>query len=578
MRVTVLAAFIGLLPAAVAGDGGLHVAFTSPDRSPGRARVVLASADGSAVVTLPSMAGDDFAPSWSPDGSRIAFVHREPRPHALEIYVANADGSGRQRLTFDSGGGRVSNVGPEWSPDGAWIAYRKGVSVASDELWLVRPDGSEQRRLTADGGGKTEPVWSPDSKRLAYVRSIARAEIYVVEVASGAAHTITPPLSWDTWPDWSPDGSRLAFSGDGYPTVARADGSGRARISRTRGDAPDWSPDGRLVAFAATRLFPELSNRFGPARRTDVFVVGADGSGERRLTGPLAEAFAVGLEGSAPTWWPDGSRLFFDSARPGDGGPTTYVMNADGSCEGRFAAVRVTEPAWPLGAAPSLPRRQCVELRVSVTAAPDALALRRPLAVTLRVENDGNQVASGLRLIAETTAPATVSGDSSCSRTRALVCALDPLLPGASQPVTLAISSAKPGFARLRVRVSADQAESDPSSNRVAVATQVLPCEVLGTERGDTLRGGRGRDRMCGRLGPDRIRGGAGDDYLDGGAGNDLVAGGGGSDTLLGRGERDVILARDGERDWIDCGRDRDTVVADRRDRILGGCERVLRR
>jgi Ca2+-binding RTX toxin-like protein len=129
-------------------------------------------------------------------------------------------------------------------------------------------------------------------------------------------------------------------------------------------------------------------------------------------------------------------------------------------------------------------------------------------------------------------------------------------------------SSAKAGLVRLQVRVSAAQVDADPSSNRATFAIPLSRCETVGSERGEMLRGGRGRDRLCGLLGADRIEGGAGDDYLDGGAGNDLLDGGPGQDTLLGRGERDRILAHDGERDWIDCGQANDTVIVDRHDRI----------
>jgi Ca2+-binding RTX toxin-like protein len=110
---------------------------------------------------------------------------------------------------------------------------------------------------------------------------------------------------------------------------------------------------------------------------------------------------------------------------------------------------------------------------------------------------------------------------------------------------------------------------------------------LLGTARAEVLRGfagddllvgRRGRDRLFAGPGADRLRGGGGRDVLLGGAGRDRLDGGPGADLLAGGPGADVIVARDGTRDRIFCGPGRDRVVADRRDRIAPGCERVTRR
>jgi PKD repeat protein len=85
----------------------------------------------------------------------------------------------------------------------------------------------------------------------------------------------------------------------------------------------------------------------------------------------------------------------------------------------------------------------------------------------------------------------------------------------------------------------------------------------------DTVNGGSGADRVFGDPADDRLNGGPGDDRLDGGTGTDRIFGGPGNDR---------IQARDGRADVIDCGGGRDSVVADRKDRIRGGCEKVTRR
>jgi glucose/arabinose dehydrogenase len=99
---------------------------------------------------------------------------------------------------------------------------------------------------------------------------------------------------------------------------------------------------------------------------------------------------------------------------------------------------------------------------------------------------------------------------------------------------------------------------------------------LRGAAGADVLMGGDGRDRLVGGAGADRLLGASGRDRLDGGAGNDSLNGGRGPDVVAGGKGNDRIDARNRRRDRIDCGRGRDTVLADRFDR-LRNCERVRR-
>ena len=102
--------------------------------------------------------------------------------------------------------------------------------------------------------------------------------------------------------------------------------------------------------------------------------------------------------------------------------------------------------------------------------------------------------------------------------------------------------------------------------------------DCLYGDRGkDRLDGGANRDRVFGNSGNDRVAGGSGNDRVGGNSGNDRVSGGRGHDVVTGGAGNDVISVRDGRRDRVNCGRGRDRVRADRRDR-LRGCERVRRR
>lgn len=110
--------------------------------------------------------------------------------------------------------------------------------------------------------------------------------------------------------------------------------------------------------------------------------------------------------------------------------------------------------------------------------------------------------------------------------------------------------------------------------------TVILPVGTTktGSPSGDTMRGAGGHDTFRGLGGADRLYGGSGNDRLFGGAGNDRLFGGAGRDLLDAGPGNDTIAARDKTVDTIRCGKGRDTVVADRKDKVSRDCEVVRRR
>jgi Tol biopolymer transport system component len=97
-----------------------------------------------------------------------------------------------------------------------------------------------------------------------------------------------------------------------------------------------------------------------------------------------------------------------------------------------------------------------------------------------------------------------------------------------------------------------------------------------GVNDNDRLIGGKGDDALFGGPGSDRLVGGSGADYLSGGSGHDRLVGGPGRNRIEAGGGSDSVNSANGVRELVDCGFGRDTVTADRRDR-LSGCERVKR-
>ena len=585
------ASVLVLAPVAGAGDEGAGILFSAA--RPGNGHIVLVRPDGTALSDLTSNEAGSYETdsrmySWSPDGSRIVFSSHRDGPSSEEIYVMNADGSGQRRLTFHSGHDSIFDIQPAWSPDGRTIAFVHDRNQ-SDSIWLMNPDGSQQHELANIGAIVRRLVWSPDSTRLLYdINNAPPNRIEVVD-QTGARRSLTPPGRTDYDAVWSPDGRSIAVTswplgGTSHIDIVDATDGTRRTVSSVPGADPAWSPDGREIAFIGVRRFPEYTTRYGIPERRDLYVVGADGRGERRLTGPLDED-ELGREsgGFAPSWWPDGSRLFLHSGEGVGVASTTYVVNADGSCEQRFGPAqepRLLFPAWRPGSTGLPPPARCADLRLGGEGPGDAVGLNAPARLHLTVANDGNLVATGIRLEITSSRDALVNVDPrvDCVGTGPTACMLPPIPPQRSTTIDLDVSSARPGRLETRFVVTNDQPDDSLFLNRLELAELVLPCVTVGTKGADDLEGTQRRDSICGRGGADRIDARAGNDFVDAGSGDDTVIGGPGRDVITAGAGRDVILVRDGRRDTVTCGSERDVVVADRLDRIDSTCEKVFRR
>jgi Tol biopolymer transport system component len=305
-----------------------------------------------------------FDPTWSPDGRKIAYVGDG------KIYVMNADGSGKRRLTptRNAAPGNRPDSRPAWSPDGRKIAFETlrhaGRFACSDghpsagcnwELYVMNADGSGQRRLTRDPGGDRGATWSPDGRELLFHRARGKrgalpgsADLWVMNADGSGQRRL---VGSDRNAAWSPDGRMIAFSrGRGTNRdiyVINADGSGRRKLTRTPGlDVdPTWSPDGRKIAFVSRReRCPSAHPTTGSpyiCGNAEIYVMNADGTGQRNLTRNPAYGFY-----SSAAWSPDGRKMAFVSDRDGNG--EIYVMNADGSAQRRLTRNPASDgpPAW----------------------------------------------------------------------------------------------------------------------------------------------------------------------------------------------------------------------------------------
>jgi Tol biopolymer transport system component len=175
---------------------GLNVAFSS-DRGSGQ-EVWLAERTGARLRRVPGFQATTVnVGSWSPDGRSVALD--AVVEGTSDIYVVNADGGPRKRLTD----GRARATDPEWSSDGRWIYYASDASGRT-EIWKVGVDGGKATQITTDGG--FEPREASDGRNLFYLdapqqNGLARgANLKQVSVDGGPSSVVlagVPPGAWD---------------------------------------------------------------------------------------------------------------------------------------------------------------------------------------------------------------------------------------------------------------------------------------------------------------------------------------------------------------------------------------------
>ena len=259
--------------------------------------IYVINADGTGQKQVTHDPAADFDPTWSPDGTRIAYRHQPGDDLTTDIDVIDLRGSAARNLTRSAG---VADWGPAWSPDGTTIAWNsdRGTQGAFRGR-LMDPTGSHTRPLGADVWVEY-PAWSPDGTKLAFMGQTPEGtenyEIYVVDADGTGLRRLTDSPGPDGWPAWSPDGKKMVFAsvrddcgyssardckttGDIGPYhtayVMNADGSRPHRLSNAFVQIADWSPDGRYIVFEG---------------RTGLSVMRADGSDLTTLPTGLASS------------------------------------------------------------------------------------------------------------------------------------------------------------------------------------------------------------------------------------------------------------------------------------------------
>jgi hypothetical protein len=466
--------------------------------------------------------------------------------------LINADGTGERRLVP---GILASGEPPVWSPDGSRLAFMSfdySLGGARRDLYVVDVASGSFRALTQGAFALGSPTWSPDGNHLAVVD---RDELVVVAADGSTRSTLLARSDDDSVsPVWSSQ-DEIAYTRLSGPSIAvrtiRPDGSGDRLLASVRGLPRAWSRDGE------TLLMDELeypSNGRQPIAGRRLFSVRRD-----HLLTRLTQGEDALRQDRDVAWSADESRIVFSRLRPTpELPPEVWTANADGTCE-RLIVREAHSPAWqPVAEGPQGELR-CTELRLLPETGGTADGQ-----FSLQILNDGTEPVRSIELRATVRGGGTLRilpNFESCRAVRAGIvkCRLSSLSRGKTGAYLVEVRPRVVTRRAGRLQATDVRFELEPIGEPYDVALRFAGCSEEDPGSG-VIMGTRWNDLICGRNGADRITAGAGRDNVLGGRGND------------------TILARDRALDAISCGRGRDRVAADRRDRVSRDCERVTRR
>jgi Tol biopolymer transport system component len=163
-------------------------------------KIRVAAGDGSGARAL---AGGG-APSWSPAGTMIAFHSARVPGYGLDIYVMNRDGRDQRRLvTHPTAGGEPSDntrddFEPTWSPDGSYIAFAT-TRDGNAEIYRMDTTGHSTARLTNHPADDRDPAWSPDGRTIAFVSTRSgNSDVYAMRSDSTDVRQLTRAIGPDS--------------------------------------------------------------------------------------------------------------------------------------------------------------------------------------------------------------------------------------------------------------------------------------------------------------------------------------------------------------------------------------------
>lgn len=309
LLVLILPWSIGPLPLHAADLRG-HTLLVTSVRT-GDTEVFIANPTTGDMLNLSRSPGsEDRYPCWSPDGKRVCFM--SDRENSTNLWIMNADGSAVRRLN------RTPDVCymPSWqkTPKGERIVF--GKHGATPAMASIRPDGRDEWPL----GEGHDPTLSPDGKQVCYTGHPPEGgvTVYVMDWDGSNKRRVVQATSrvGATFPNWSPDSKSIVYS---FPVdealelfIIGADGTGNRRLTTFGGTSvctpSAWSPDGAWISFRRTdeRYWSNKERMLKiysekPADKRPVWVIRPDGTDATVIE---SLRFQMAIDGSRASWKP----------------------------------------------------------------------------------------------------------------------------------------------------------------------------------------------------------------------------------------------------------------------------------
>ena len=256
----------------------------------------------------PELTGHIGRPDISPDGSKIAFIHaKDASEDVWEIYSAEINGGNVQQLTSFAQA-RIKK-GPVWSPNSKKIAFHADIKDGA-QIFVMHADGENLQQLTDMPGYNVEPHWSPDGNEIVFnaIPKDSKTLMFIMDENGSNIRQLHNPDGQNWYPRINSQ-KQIVFTSDfnhenNYDVFTmNSDGSEISQLTSMKGINwfPEYSPDESKIVFHSNQDDPDLSD----SGDYNIYMINADGTNLQQITS---------LDGQElhAKWFPSGNKLIFE--------------------------------------------------------------------------------------------------------------------------------------------------------------------------------------------------------------------------------------------------------------------------